>query len=337
MSDFEVDARACRPREHLLLAGQLYPQAWADIEHMRSVLRGRTAPDWPQWCFVPIAGAQAAVANDAGIDVAMLGALYPSRVIDAARLAALAAWRMTQGIYRFDPAVFEAVSATPVTGDIPDELLLQLPEWCIYIETPGLHLGTSPVHGAFAHLEWDVNVQRTELRLLLDADALTPLPIHLGRWPLAEAIDKALTVASVTSLGPVAWRFRAAPPLHFAPSWNPSSVCCCTCAPKPVRSLAEAAPATRCQYARAVAVGNFSQLTRRAPGMLACVSAPPCARPTQPSKPARVSRTPGHARTSAAATGTPTSAALASGPMVRHCPAPSAAPTFAGNRLSQWP
>lgn len=199
--------RPCRPRDHLKSASELYPSAWGDIEHMRTELRGRSAPDWPEWCFLPVAGAQAAVANDAGIDVAMLGRMYPERIADAARLAGLAAWRMTQGIYRFDPAVYEAVRDTPVAGDIPHEILYRMPEWCVYMETPGMRLGTTPMFGAFAHLEHDVNNGRAELRLLLDTDeecgaVLTPLPLHLGAWSLAESIARMLAIAE-SGLSPV--------------------------------------------------------------------------------------------------------------------------------------
>ena len=31
----------------------------------------------------------------------------------------LAAWRMTQGIYRIDPTLYAALSETPIAGDIP--------------------------------------------------------------------------------------------------------------------------------------------------------------------------------------------------------------------------
>ena len=53
----------------------------------------------------------------------------------------LAAWRMTQGIYRFDPTLYHCLIDTPVVGDIPGEVLRRMPEWCVYIETPGLVMG----------------------------------------------------------------------------------------------------------------------------------------------------------------------------------------------------
>ena len=48
-------------------------------------------------------------------------------------VGALAAWRATQGIERFDPTIFEAVWDTPLTGELPTELLYRLPEWCCYV------------------------------------------------------------------------------------------------------------------------------------------------------------------------------------------------------------
>lgn len=199
MPSHQFNRSVCRPREHLDAISRRYPQAWTDIDYMRTTLRGVGVPDWPAWCFVPIAGAQAAVANGLGIDVMRLASLYPAAVGEAASLAALAAWRMTQGIYRFDPALYEAVRDTPVSGDIPHEVMFRLPEWCVYLETPGLTLGTDPVQGVFAHLEHDIHTQRVELRLVLDIDTATgmsliPVPVHLGAWSLAEAIARVMDV-----------------------------------------------------------------------------------------------------------------------------------------------
>ena len=108
---------------------------------------------------------------------------------DVGRLAALGSWRVTQGVYRFDQDLYEAVRGTPIESDLPAEILYRLPEWCVYVKTPnmpGVHL-----QGFFAHLEWDANTGRHELRLLLDhLDLLIPLPIHIGAWPLEEAMRR---------------------------------------------------------------------------------------------------------------------------------------------------
>ena len=206
MTSPQFSARACRPRDHLAAAGRMYPRAWSDIEHMRIDARGQSVADWPAWCYIPIAGAQAAVANDVGLPVKLLGSLYPQRIVDAARLAALAAWRMTRGIYRFDPALYDAVLRdTPINSDIPHDVLFRMPEWCVYIETPGLMLGSDQAHGVFAHLEHDMRTSRAELRLVFDVDAeggmlLIPVPIQLGPWTLSESLDRMLDTASATAL-----------------------------------------------------------------------------------------------------------------------------------------
>lgn len=184
-----------RPRRHLIAAGKLYPGAWRQFDQFRAG-RGKELPQWPDWCFVPMAAAYAVVSG--GGDNRIL----PHMIGDVARLVAVASWRVTQGIYRFDPALYCALIETPIGGDLPADVLYRMPEWCVYIETPGLSWMDTTLHGFFAHLEWDVGTARTELRLLLDSEAdLTPIPVHIGRWPLAEAVARALDVSRVHAAG----------------------------------------------------------------------------------------------------------------------------------------
>lgn len=156
------DPTAERLRGHLSEYGRRNPGAWSLLEHVH--LHREGLPQWPEWCYVPIA---AAVSNP---DVV--------RPQDAAIVTALAAWRLGQGVYRFDPDVLSAVWDTPVTGDIPSEVLFRLPEWAVYIEAPP----TSRWRGAYAHLEWDpAPVSRAELRLVFDGGQyLVPPAVHLG-------------------------------------------------------------------------------------------------------------------------------------------------------------
>lgn len=184
-----------RPRLHLIAAARHYPGAWRAYDQFRAG-RGVDLPAWPDWCYAPLAVAYAIVSGGGDNRV-------PPRMIgDVARLGAMAAWRVTQGIYRFDPALYAALIDTPVGGDIPDDVLYRLPEWCVYVETPGMTWLDAPLHGFWAHLEWDAGTGRTELRLLLDGEAdLTPIPIHIGRWPLSEAVARALDVSRVHAAG----------------------------------------------------------------------------------------------------------------------------------------
>lgn len=50
----------------------------------------------------------------------------------------LSAWRMTQGIYRFDSEIYQSVISTNNSGDLPVDILKRLPEWSVYVETPDL-------------------------------------------------------------------------------------------------------------------------------------------------------------------------------------------------------
>lgn len=191
----QFDKRACRPRDHLVVAGKLYPEAWRQADAFRAD-RGRDGlPDWPDWCYLPMAGWYAIVSGggESRVPLHMIG--------DVGRLAALGTWRATQGIYRFDPTLYEAIVSTPVTNDLPHEVLYRLPEWGVYIETPNMTANGSPMHGFFAHLEWDAGNGRPELRLLLDTDAaLLPIPIHLGPWSLDESLARMTDVASLHSM-----------------------------------------------------------------------------------------------------------------------------------------
>lgn len=119
--------------------------------------------------------------------------LPPHLIGDVGRLAAIGTWRYSQGVYRFDADFMAALADTLVVGDIPCEALFRLPEWSLYIETPGQQWLGDELHGYWAHLEYDVNAGRNELRLLLDTEqTLIPFPIHLGPWTVTESVDRAI-------------------------------------------------------------------------------------------------------------------------------------------------
>jgi hypothetical protein len=60
---------------------------------------------------------------------------------------------------------------TPVAGEIPGEILLRLPEWCVYLELPGRALGKDmPIQGCFAFVDWEPRFAKAELCLIADSD-----------------------------------------------------------------------------------------------------------------------------------------------------------------------
>lgn len=185
----------CRPRMHVESIAGRYPGCWSQLDDLRQ-LRGQPNMDWPDWCYLPLAASYAVISGGGPRRVPH------DRVADVGILGALAAWRLTQGVYRFHPAVYDAVRATAVAGDVPHDVLLHLPEWCVYVETPGMMHAAQPLHGAFAHLEHDANDGRRELRLVLDADAgLCPVALHLGAWSLEESIRRMAAEASRHGFG----------------------------------------------------------------------------------------------------------------------------------------
>jgi hypothetical protein len=174
-----------RPRVILDGFSRLYPDTWIQVDDVRDMRR--KLGDWPDWCFLPMKCVYAIVSDETRIKPA-------DQSKQAILLSALAPWRATQGIYRFDPSTFDAIWKTPVTGDIPTEVLRHLPEWCVYIPTPEQTWRRAPLYGFFAHLEHSTQLGRTELRLVLDISAtpgeqLAMIPIRLGIGGVAEALE----------------------------------------------------------------------------------------------------------------------------------------------------
>ncbi len=172
-----------RPLQHLRQIKTKYPLIWEQVADFRA-RKGSDLPDWPDWCYLPLAAAHAIASGGGRID--------PRQGIDIGAIGALAAWRATKGIYRFDLDLFVNLIETPLTGHLPDELFERLPEWCIYIDLQGAwsKFLEQRLFGFYAHLESDANSGRRELRLLLDTDqGLVPIPLHLTGGNLTEAVE----------------------------------------------------------------------------------------------------------------------------------------------------
>lgn len=177
------------PLKLLKLYNQNFPYAWRQINSMRED-RGKGLPFWPDWCFCPIAGSIAVITNGAShigsSEMANLGTYPP------ALMAALAAWRVTKGIYRFDDTLMAEITSMPLDGNLPVEIFYQLPEWGCYIETPNMEYLNQKVAGFFVSLEFDTNDFRSELRLTFISPDLQcmPVAVHLGKWTISEALEK---------------------------------------------------------------------------------------------------------------------------------------------------
>jgi len=183
--------RKPRPVTHLHKAGIVYPSAWSKIDVFRDD-KGKGLPDWPDWCFMPMAAWHSIVCSELG--VSMLG---PDQVADVSMLSAIGPWRYTQSIYQIDPDLYSSIIETVPRGAIPTEVLYRMPEWSLYVETPGMKWMEVDVPGFFVHLEWDAQSGGSELRFLLDTfDGFVPLVLHLGQHTITESVDRWLSKSS---------------------------------------------------------------------------------------------------------------------------------------------
>ena len=183
-----------RLQNHLNSYAQKYPDAWKQFDDLRQG-RGDDLPAWPQWCWCPLASAYAVIG--AHIKQNRLPVEY---VADVGPLGALAAWRMSRGVFRFDIDFYEALWDTPIDGELPIDILFRLPEWCVYIEVPegqDCRWFNDRVLGWFVHLEWDVQEKRPELRFVFDMESgrLFAFPLHLDYSQLQECVFAALDMS----------------------------------------------------------------------------------------------------------------------------------------------
>lgn len=177
-----------RPKQILKEIGRRWPQSWQQVKSFRAG-KGKDLPDWPDWCYIPVA-AGVAIATQ-GIDSRLQQAMLDPKLSPAV-ITAAAAWRITQGVYRFDADLYNSLVSQSFDGNIPCEILKRLPEWCIYIETYNASFSNEPIVGFWSHLEHDTNDGRMELRLvlMLENEQNLSVPIHLGNWALAEGLER---------------------------------------------------------------------------------------------------------------------------------------------------
>jgi len=167
MTNHPNRSKKCRPKEHLRAALDCYPEFWKKYDDFRQNRGKNNSPGWPEWCYCPSdVCAVVFKGGEPGLDT-------------VTHLGALAAWRLSQGVYRFDPSLYTSIVNAPV-GKLSKDDLCRLPEWCVYIETVGLAWANNPLAGFFADLEYNTNTELIELRFLLDVDSCQG-PVLIGQ------------------------------------------------------------------------------------------------------------------------------------------------------------
>jgi hypothetical protein len=171
---------------------QRHPRVWQEIAQGREQCKADGS--CLASCYVPLSS----VLEIANRDWRMTAAQFS----EVAVVAGLASWRLTKGLYQYDSTLLRALWDTPIDsgGDLPREVFYRLPEWCVYITTPGYALvdGT-PLVGFFAHLDCEPGHELVQLRVLLDTNTpgrnLISLGLHLTHRELSRCIDAFFKVA----------------------------------------------------------------------------------------------------------------------------------------------
>lgn len=208
-----IDQTAEALRNTVAAYGKTHANCWKEIERANKFLReglGRKAHvNIPDYVHIPMICWNSFLFRDER--ALALKKKDPILVNGMLMMAALGSWRLTQGVYRFDLELGQSLSDTPWEGKIAWEQLLQMPEWCIYIEDPNytaLQQGKFEpkegllIRGYFLHLDCDIFQYTPILRIIVDyGDSYMPAGIPLGDWTLDEAIENLSYIQHESFLG----------------------------------------------------------------------------------------------------------------------------------------
>ena len=170
-----------------------YPKAWEQMAnfHHDNGLNG--LPSWPDWCYTPMSSAIAVATR--GIDMDAYNNLPTDTLLNFITIAqvifALAPWRLSKEVYVVDKDLKNLLFQQAGELDIPDEILLQLPYPCFYVEIPDTYFRNEKIHGFFVTLEYDINNGDRELKpvFLTESGAAFSYSIHIGCKTIAESVE----------------------------------------------------------------------------------------------------------------------------------------------------
>ncbi len=178
-----------RAKAALTALNKAHPDLNKVVDAMAFSAYSKSHASWPEHILLP---------SNAwlGISAHLLGVEPDEYQVQRSKIVALSkslrflgTWAKTQGIYRFDPTIYDALIGTPLTGNIPSSALQRMPEWCMYLETPGLVLFTNiKIHGCWIMNEYvadDSGKSEIDLSILLDLEVPVPgLPPFMFNLPL---------------------------------------------------------------------------------------------------------------------------------------------------------
>ena len=167
-----VQGQGHRARQRLIAVNWAYNWMYKTIALVRSV------NDWPDVIFFPRFMIERCVPDLIGNEFNTFSrcleddpdsAFGFSQMLETGIM--FSTWRMTQGIYRFDETLYSELIQTKISGEIPADVLLRLPEWCVYVETPGMKTSADGnIYGAWARIDLTSDGEMI-LAIMPDSDA----------------------------------------------------------------------------------------------------------------------------------------------------------------------
>lgn len=144
-----------------------------DLDKMRS-----GHEKWPGWCFVPFSVWASSLARSRRSLEKANAITYGVTVVP---------WRYSRSVYRFDPDVYRELIETPFSGEIPEEVLLRLPEWSVFVE-----MQEESVSGFFASLDFLSPGQADLLFVFCMGEHLIPFNIRLSCGTIENSLAQCL-------------------------------------------------------------------------------------------------------------------------------------------------
>ncbi len=184
------------PDRWIMQMNRKYPNLWTDLRKayadLEKVIRSGAEgmlmlQAVPDWCIMPTMFPFLLLTHRYG------ESYYLTHMDEMMTLASACIWRCSKGVYRFAPEIFSALTAQPLTGDLPTDVLYRLPEWAVYIETPGLTYERHQMEGFIAHLDYNLFSRSVDLQFAMflqgrEMPKMVALP--LGSGSLADAMDR---------------------------------------------------------------------------------------------------------------------------------------------------
>ena len=184
------------PDQWIRTLNQRYPNLWTDLrksyEDPREILkpgaRGlQMLENIPDWCILPTMFPCLLLSVRHG------DLFYMTHMDEVMTMASMYTWRCSRGVYRFAPEIYQALISQPITGNLPMDVLHHLPEWAVYIETPGLTYERREMKGFIAHLDYNLFSQGTDLQFamfLAGTENPKTLALPFGNGSVQDAMSR---------------------------------------------------------------------------------------------------------------------------------------------------